>query len=44
MKQSYSLNQNTRQRIFDRLASELARTPEIVFATCMFGPGLGVGS
>lgn len=32
MKHSYSLNQSTRQRIFDRLASELARTPEIVFA------------
>ena len=32
MKQSYSLKQNTRQRIFDRLAGELAKTPEIVFA------------
>lgn len=32
MKQSYSLNQHTRQSIFDRLAGELAGTPEIVFA------------
>ena len=32
MKQSYSLNQSTRQSIFDCLAGELARTPEIVFA------------
>lgn len=32
MKQAYSFNQNTRQRIFDRLAGELAKVPEIVFA------------
>ncbi len=32
MKQSYSLNQNTRQSLFGRLAGELVKAPEIVFA------------
>lgn len=32
MKQSYLLNHNTRQSIVDRLADELAKAPEIVFA------------
>lgn len=32
MKQSYLLNHNTRQSIVDRLAGELAKAPEIVFA------------
>lgn len=32
VKRSYSINQNTRQRVFDLLTGEVVKVPEIIFA------------